>query len=55
MVLLVLVLFGISRNNLEKDINSEATEFTDDPKLFSIGKVRLVQRAVEKVVKPGDC
>lgn len=42
----MLVLFGISINNLEKDANSEVIEFTDNTQLFSIEKMRLVRRAV---------
>lgn len=38
------LLFGISTNNLEKEVNSEVIEFTDNTKLFSVGKMRLVQR-----------
>ena len=42
----MLVLFGISINNLEKEVNSEVIEFTDNTKSFSIEKIRLVRRAV---------
>lgn len=41
------LLFGISTNNLEKEVNSEVIVFTDNTKLISVGKMRLVQRTAE--------
>lgn len=39
------MLFGISINKLEKGINTEVIEFTDNTKLLSVEKMRLVQNA----------
>lgn len=42
--LLGLVLFGISINKLEKRASTEVIEFPGNTELFSVEKVRLVQR-----------
>jgi len=43
--LLSLVWFGVSIDKLEKGVNTGVIDFTDNTKLFSVEKMRLVQRA----------
>lgn len=46
--LLDLVLFGVSINKLEKRASSEVIDFPGNTELFSVEKMRLVQRDMGK-------